>query len=389
VICATPRTVSGVKSSPAARAAARVGRACARAESADDLLRLAGAAIRQAVPYDAALWFGVDPATLLVTAPSRAEGHLDHGYCAPFWHSEFHDHDAAQFRDLARDPVPAATLRGATGGHPARSRRYREWLVPQGLDDELRAVFRSSGNTWGMVGFYRERGQAPFTPDDVAVLSAVSGTLGTALRVRAATGSTAWPAAANAPGLLFFDAEDVLVSANAEAAEWLATAYGPGRDWVGVFADPDHTDILLPMPTFPLLVRARAVAAGHERGPARLRLRDRNGRWLVLHASCMPGTPAGDGAVVVVVEPAKSAEIAPIVIEAYGLTAREREVVRATAQGLSAPEAAAQLHLSPHTVRDYLKSVFEKVGVSSRGELVAKLFAEHYADPMHAAMVYD
>jgi hypothetical protein len=33
-------------------------------------------------------------------------------------------------------------------------------------------------------------------------------------------------------------------------------------------------------------------------------------------------------------------------------------------------------------VRDYVKAMFEKVRVSSRGELVAKLFADHYA-PVH------
>ena len=31
-------------------------------------------------------------------------------------------------------------------------------------------------------------------------------------------------------------------------------------------------------------------------------------------------------------------------------------------------------------MRDYVKAVLDKVGVSSRGELVAKLFAEHYAE---------
>ena len=89
-----------------------------------------------------------------------------------------------------------------------------------------------------------------------------------------------------------------------------------------------------------------------------------------------------------VVEPAKSADIAPIVIEAYGLAPRERDVVRAIARGSSTPDIAAELCLSPHTVRDYIKSVFEKVGVSSRGELIAKLFAEHYSDAMHATALH-
>lgn len=59
----------------------------------------------------------------------------------------------------------------------------------------------------------------------------------------------------------------------------------------------------------------------------------------------------------------------------------------AIARGCSTPEIAAELFLSAHTVRDYIKSVFDKVGVSSRGELVAKLFADHYADPFHETLV--
>ena len=61
--------------------------------------------------------------------------------------------------------------------------------------------------------------------------------------------------------------------------------------------------------------------------------------------------------------------------------------MRAIARGNSTPEIAAELFLSAHTVRDYIKAVFDKVGVSSRGELVAKLFAEHYADPFHETLV--
>ena len=137
-----------------------------------------------------------------------------------------------------------------------------------------------------------------------------------------------------------------------------------------------------------LVARARAIAEGRERVPARLRLRDQRGRWVVLHASALSGPASPDGSVAVVIEAAKSAEVAPIIIESYSLTAREREVLGAIARGGSTSEIAAELFLSPHTVRDHIKTVFEKVGVSSRGELVARLFGEHYADRFHETMVH-
>jgi DNA-binding CsgD family transcriptional regulator len=87
-----------------------------------------------------------------------------------------------------------------------------------------------------------------------------------------------------------------------------------------------------------------------------------------------------------VLEPAKASEIAPIVVEAYGMTPREVEVTRLIARGLSTDEIASTLFLSRHTIRDHLKAIFEKVGVSSRGELTSKLFAEHYHGPLNEAI---
>jgi DNA-binding CsgD family transcriptional regulator len=72
-------------------------------------------------------------------------------------------------------------------------------------------------------------------------------------------------------------------------------------------------------------------------------------------------------------------------VEAYGLTQRELDVTRAIARGLGTAEMAKHLFISQHTVRDHVKSVFEKTGVSSRGELVAKVFADHYS-PILAEM---
>ena len=58
---------------------------------------------------------------------------------------------------------------------------------------------------------------------------------------------------------------------------------------------------------------------------------------------------------------------------AYALTARERAVKQLVAQGLSTNEIAGRLFLSPYTVQDHLKAIFDKADVSTRGELVARM----------------
>jgi DNA-binding NarL/FixJ family response regulator len=111
-------------------------------------------------------------------------------------------------------------------------------------------------------------------------------------------------------------------------------------------------------------------------------VRSRGGIWLLIHASCLEGADA----TAVVIEPAKASEVAPLIVEAYELTPRELDVTRALARGLTTNEIAAELHLSRFTVQDHLKAVYEKVGVSSRGELVAKMFADHYHEGLNAAI---
>jgi DNA-binding NarL/FixJ family response regulator len=52
------------------------------------------------------------------------------------------------------------------------------------------------------------------------------------------------------------------------------------------------------------------------------------------------------------------------------LTKREEEVVRLVAEGLQNREIAKELKLSEHTIKNYMFHIFEKLGVSSRVELV-------------------
>jgi two-component system nitrate/nitrite response regulator NarL len=64
------------------------------------------------------------------------------------------------------------------------------------------------------------------------------------------------------------------------------------------------------------------------------------------------------------------------------LTQREQAVVHLVADGLSNREIAAQLNLSQHTVKNYLFRVFDKMGVSSRVELVLCALTSPMADPI-------
>ena len=52
------------------------------------------------------------------------------------------------------------------------------------------------------------------------------------------------------------------------------------------------------------------------------------------------------------------------------LSARELDVVRCVAEGLSNREIAERLSLREHTVKNYLFRIFDKLGVSSRVEVV-------------------
>ncbi|HEY3974688.1 MAG TPA: response regulator transcription factor [Candidatus Sulfotelmatobacter sp.] len=64
------------------------------------------------------------------------------------------------------------------------------------------------------------------------------------------------------------------------------------------------------------------------------------------------------------------------------LTPREEQVVALVAEGMGNREVARELSLSEHTVKKYLYRIFEKLGVSTRVELV--LYAVNNGDPRPA-----
>ena len=64
------------------------------------------------------------------------------------------------------------------------------------------------------------------------------------------------------------------------------------------------------------------------------------------------------------------------------LTPREEQVVALVAEGLANRQIARELNLSEHTIKKYLFRIFEKLGISTRVELV--LYAVNNGDPRQA-----
>lgn len=361
---------------PAARTRTALLADAAGTRDALGVFEAASRRLREAVPFDAAVWRATDPITGLMTAPIRVENLSDEG-CVVYWDCELLEGTVNLFQDLARARVPVAGLRRTTDDLPGRSSLYREFMRPRDLGDELRAVLRVGGRSWGQISLFRRTGEPAFDEADTALVNSVATPL--ARRLRSFAALPAGPSAAGAapapppgPGLLLFDPAGNLLSANDEARLHLEQV--PDAPTV-----PAALGLRIPVWIHSTALRARAVAEGREREPARIRLRSRSGGWLVCHASCLRGADRRPGPSAVVIEAAAGSEVTPLIMASYELSLRELEITELIARGLATAEMAERLRISVYTVRDHVKAVFEKVGVSSRGELVAKLFTEHYA----------
>jgi DNA-binding NarL/FixJ family response regulator len=95
-----------------------------------------------------------------------------------------------------------------------------------------------------------------------------------------------------------------------------------------------------------------------------------DGRWVMIEAAPLEGDEGGK--IAVTLRDASPTETFDVFCRAYALSKREREVVAALIDGLDTHAVTERLFISRHTVQDHLKSVFQKVGIHSRRELLAR-----------------
>ena len=347
------------------RAALKIIRLSRQGLDAVSLWRACTPVLADAVPhYQTPCCYTVDPASRLITS------HFQEGMSEfpPEWAAqEYATDDVNAIVDVARSAVGISTLHQATNGDPSRSPRWHANMTFGG-DQEMIAALRTRGSQlWGALGLYREPDRPLFDAEEMALVQTIAPALADGVRRALLVGEASDPETPDAPGM-------VVLGDN-----WQPESFSPGVErWLTDL--PDGAWHAGRLPSSVLAVAGRAARG--VRGPtdpaevAVARVLTRSGTWVVLHG--VPLAQTGPLRVAVIVEPAHPARIAPLLMSAYGLTAREQELTRQVLQGFSTTEIAERLVISVHTVQQHLKSVFDKTGVRSRRELVTKIFLTHY-----------
>ncbi|MGN6576235.1 MAG: helix-turn-helix transcriptional regulator [Nocardioides sp.] len=307
--------------------------------------------VEQAVGADLTCWGSVDPETLLIGAMVSGDARIPQEYEHVLAEAEFAPAQPHRFAALAAQGRTLARLSDLPTRERLRSLRYRGVWRPLGLEHELRAVFLVDGTCWGAAGMARSGHD--FTERETDFLAAVLPAIASATRAAVRAEIRGRDGGAD-PAVVVVGADGSVRSATPAAHEW--------EDRFDVFAQGHFQTVMRAM-----AAAARVATSGGFQG----RLRDGSGHWVVLRASPLVG--GEDGQVAVALESAGGDDLVSLQLRAYGLTAREEEVCREVLAGRTSAEIAAHLFISVNTVQDHLKSVFAKVGVRSRGSLVARL----------------
>lgn len=341
--------------------------------------------VRKAVGFDGWCLSLTDPVTALPTAVVGTQGSPLVSCQRRFWQLEYLVPDVCKASALAASGLPVAALSRETGGDLARSQRWDELLRPAGAADELRAILNADGTHWASLALYRvgrPRAGNQFSTDDIRAVEALRGALTVAARAGwAAAPATFGGGAAStdgrapgadarddAPATVVVAVDGTLIDATATAEARLAR--------MGVYRQAGYTLL------YALLARLTADldhdGADGTGGPAvaSVLTRTADGSWTEVHALPLAGRNGRTGhgrQAAVTIQPAPASRVRAVLLRAYELSERERQVALLAADGMPAKEIATALYISPHTARDHLKTIFRKTRSHSRQELAARL----------------
>ncbi len=328
----------------------------------------ADAVLYRAVPSGidtapAPTWLTLDPASLLFTSM------VSEGCTTPWSAQQMASFEYAsemagnRVGDVVRNPHGVQTLRQLVDTDPDGAGDYVELLRSMGAEHEVLVALRAGdGEHWGAVYLAREPGRPEFSSEELDFLRLVAVHLAEGIRRGLLWGEASEPEEPDAPAVVVLGPDLDPESFTPGAQQWLAELPA------------------LQAGTMPAAVLSVAQAALNQPGGhdhvAGARVRSERRGWVMVHGQALTGH--GERRIAVTIQPAGPDRITPLLMAAYGLTEREEEVTRHILQGASTAQIAKALRISPYTVQEHLRHIFEKTSVRGRPELMSRIFTHHY-----------
>lgn len=318
------------------------------------------AEIGKVLAFDAYAWLLTDPVTSVGAAP------LADVPCLP----ELPELIRLKYltevnRWTALDRPPAATLQQVTGGDPSRSLLWRGLLHRYDIGDVASVVFRDRFGCWSFLDLWRAGASSRFSPDETAYLAGLAGPVTQGLR-RAQAGAFLPRAAASGPPsgpVVLLLAPDLRVLRQTPRTE----------EYLRVLVPPEGSRPPVPASAYNVAAQLVAAEAGVDPNPPWARVHMSGGLWLTLRAARIgeTGPPTGRD-IAVTIEETAGADRAALFALAFGLSARERDLLGHLVAGLATRDIAARMFISGHTVTDHLKSISAKTATRTRRALLSR-----------------
>jgi DNA-binding NarL/FixJ family response regulator len=341
------------------RSRERIVRICVSVRDARTLRLEVLAEIRRAVPFDAYAWLLTDPETAVGSAP------LADVPCLPKLPTLIRLKYLTDLNRWTRLNGSVAMLSEASGGDLEQSLVWRELLQRYGVVDIASSVFTDQFGCWGFLDLWRTGNAHLFTPDDEAFLAGIAAPVTTALRrSQAETFIAAVSGEWHQRGPVL-----VVLSPNLDVMAQTPET----QAYLRVLVPPDEDRSPIPANAYNVAAQLLALEAGIDSNPAAVRVHLSGGRWLTLRAARMDDARlVHERDIAVSIEDSSPSERASLFARAYGLSAREAELLGHLVMGNDTRGVARLMFLSQHTVQDHLKSIFTKTSVRNRRTLLAR-----------------
>jgi DNA-binding CsgD family transcriptional regulator len=329
-----------------------------------DLRQHVLAILSEVIDFDAYVWLLTDPVTAVGAAPLAEVPCITE---LPALIKAKYATTVNRWTALQGQASPAGLLTETAGGDLARSRVWREVMSRYGIADVASAVFADQYGCWGFLDLWREDIRGPFGAADAGFLASLAVPLASALRhARARTFVAPATPSRHETGPVVLTLDDDLRITSRTAAS---------QAWLDVLLPPGPGEQAVPASVYNVAAQLLATEEGIDDHPAYARTHLADGFWLTLRAARLSLgqiPPTGGATIVVTIEEASAADRLDLFSRAFGLTAREHELLGQLATGSDTRAMARQMSLSELTVQDHLKSIFAKTGARDRVTVLSR-----------------